>query len=186
MIITTENMKYDEIPTGEILARLYAIYDLGYQRGLEDGSPRRELIFLFELDAVKKDGTPYTIATKHFTASMHPKAGLRIFIESWRGMPYVDDEVKHFDTDILIGQCCFLNVVQSAPENGKKPWRIIFSIRGRGATPAFMTRMKPGFIPDWIVKVCEKQVMAPQDMPSSTANCGGAGGYKPPDNRMEF
>lgn len=206
LIITTDNMESEEIPTGETLARLYNIYDIGFQVAGEGNQPRRELVFLFELDAEKKDGTPFLISER-FTASMHPKANLRAFIEGWRGEPYSDDDVRTFDAATLIGFYAFLNIVRRPAEKGKKEWSEIFAIRKRGETPPFMTRMQPGFTPDWITKAIAKQLPdpagshggarqapgnqgtrgqqpGPQNMTGRQPNSTGR--YQPPDNRTDF
>lgn len=40
----------------------------------------------------RSDGSPHTIS-KRFTASLHAKAGLRKFLESWRGRPSPPEEL---------------------------------------------------------------------------------------------
>jgi hypothetical protein len=196
LVIITDNMETEEIPTGESLARLYNIYDIGYQSAGGGNMARREVVFLFELDALKKDGKPYLISQR-FTASMHPKANLRSFIEAWKGSPFADDEVREYDLEKLIGKCAFVNVVRRPAENGKKEWSEIFAIRSRGTVAPFITRLQPGFVPDWVTKAIAKQLpghndpgasngSGPQNMPPRPAGSPGAGKYIPPNGTDEF
>ncbi|TAH55178.1 MAG: hypothetical protein EWM51_03595 [Treponema sp.] len=159
MIIKTENMETTEYPETETLARLYKVFDLGYQPGIE--GPQHEIALLFELDALTPDKKPMTI-TKRFTASMHPKANLRKFIEAWRGSPFNDDEVKIFDTDTLEGQYAFLTFTKKKSNKTGKVWTDIFQIRRKPReVPPFQKRLQPGFVPDWIKQAIEKQIQNP-------------------------
>ncbi len=169
MIIRTDNMESTEYPETETLSRLYKVFDLGYQPGIE--GPQHEVAFLFELDAVTGDGKPMTI-TKRFTASMHPKANLRRFIESWRGKPFTDEEVKVFDTAPLESQYAYLTLTKKKSTKTGKDWTDIFQIRRKPKEdPPFPKRLQEGFIPDWIKTAIEKQIKNPaQGMQGGTAD----------------
>lgn len=159
MIIKTDNMESTEYPESETLSRLYKVFDLGYQPGIE--GPQHEVAFLFELDALTADGKPMTI-TKRFTASMHPKANLRRFVEAWRGKPFNDEEVKVFDTDQLEGLYAYLTFCKKKSAKTGKDWTDIFQIRRKPKEdPPFSKRLQPGFIPEWVKTAIDKQIQNP-------------------------
>jgi hypothetical protein len=61
---------------------------------------------------------PYSL-TKEFTLSLHEKATLRKFLESWRGKNFTEDEAKSFDVTKLLGVPCMLSVIHKTGGNGK-------------------------------------------------------------------
>jgi len=84
-----------------------------------------------------KVGKPYMI-NKRYTNSTHPKATLRIHIESWRGKKFTDEEFCAFDIEKLIGVCCQIQIAHNVsggdtyanimaivpPPKGRPPLRI--------------------------------------------------------------
>ena len=66
---------------------------------------------IFLTDAPHKDDNPQTVS-RWFTASMHPKANLRAFVESWFGKKLPKDQTD-FDTEKLIGCKASLQVVHN-------------------------------------------------------------------------
>lgn len=61
---------------------------------------------------------PYVIS-REFTLSMHEKATLRKFLESWRGKHFTDDEAKSFDITKLLGIACMISVTHKTSASGK-------------------------------------------------------------------
>lgn len=81
---------------------------LGYTVDQFPGTPPKlvekyALIFL-TLDTNPETGRPFEMA-REFTISMHEKAGLRKFLESWRNKRYTDDEARSVPLHKVIGQC---------------------------------------------------------------------------------
>ncbi len=73
-------------------------------------TPNEQTVF-----AEGKPEQPYTLG-KEFKISLHEKASLRKFIESWRGATLTDAEAKKFDLSSLLGQPCMLNVTHTTKE----------------------------------------------------------------------
>lgn len=98
------------------------LLDLGTQVSVYDGESKsaRKLLLQFEIcdsDNRRDDGTPHVIS-KRFTSSLHTKAALRGFLESWRGRPFTPEELRGFDLKVLVGQACLLGVVHTTrPDN---------------------------------------------------------------------
>lgn len=70
-------------------------------------TPNEKTVFSEE-----KGEQPFTLY-KEFKISLHEKATLRKFIESWRGAPLTDAEARKFDLSSLLGQPCMLNVTHT-------------------------------------------------------------------------
>lgn len=119
---------FELCPVGVHLARCYRIVDLGTQKNefmgevkylhkitmsweihgtVEDGTPLR-----------MKDGRPYSIF-KNYTLSWSQKANLRNDLQSWRGKPFSQDELRRFDLKSVLGAWCMLNVIERQGNNGK-------------------------------------------------------------------
>lgn len=79
---------YTPPEAGTFPARCCALIDLGTQTATYEGETKaaRKILVSFEItdsDNRRDDGSPH-IVSKRFTASLHPKAGLRKFLEAWR------------------------------------------------------------------------------------------------------
>jgi hypothetical protein len=70
----------------------------------------------WQVEEMMDDGKPYIVQSR-YTASLHEKSRLRKDLESWRGRPFSEAELRAFDLEVLIGVNCLLNVVQTA-KNG--------------------------------------------------------------------
>lgn len=104
---------------GTFTAVCCAIIDLGTQVSTFEGESKsaRKIMLAFELtdpDAGQRDDGGPHIIRKRFTASLHPKAGLRKFLESWRGRPFDAQELKGFSLPVLLGKPCLLGIVHEA------------------------------------------------------------------------
>lgn len=67
---------------------------------------------VFEVDAVKNDGSRYGVWSRCLTASLNEKANLRKFLRSWFGGDLSKPQLDDFDTECLIGKPAQLVVVQ--------------------------------------------------------------------------
>lgn len=55
---------------------------------------------------------------KEFTLSMHEKASLRKYLESWRGKQYTEADAKRVDVSKLIGAPCMITVMHKVSKSG--------------------------------------------------------------------
>jgi len=78
---------------------------------------------------------PYHVR-KEYTLSMNEKASLRIFLKSWRGKDFTEEEAKAFDVTKLLGVPCLLNIVH---KTGKKdPSKVYDEVASVGPMPKGM------------------------------------------------
>lgn len=115
------------VPAGVHVGRCFRIVDLGTQETEWQGETRlRDQVSIYwELHGEFEDGRPLkdekgeplTIRAT-YTNSLGKKAKLRADLESWRGRPFTDEELKGFELPKLLGAYCLVNVVE-ADRGGK-------------------------------------------------------------------
>lgn len=108
---------FEIVPEGTHIARCVRIVDLGMQPGGKDfPEPKKTVMFTFEIPAemrlINGEERPALIS-RRFTASLHEKATLRKFLETWRGRKFTKDELAGFELRKVLGQPCMLTVVHS-------------------------------------------------------------------------
>lgn len=115
----------------EVAARGIRFTD-GVWSNVPDDIKMRETIWLgFELDQNTPEGDKPLSIRKKFTASIHERATLRIFLERWRGRPFTDAEKTKFDTESIVGVPCQLNIFHK--DFGQGPRQLIdFAIKETG------------------------------------------------------
>lgn len=119
---------YKLVPAGVHVARCFRVVDLGTQETNYNGEAKLtpQMSIYWELHGEDNDGAPLTADNGEpltifstYTKSLGAKAKLRALLESWRGKPFDDGELKGFDVSKLLGAYCMVNVVHSAGSNGK-------------------------------------------------------------------
>lgn len=102
------------VPEGQYVGVCVDVVDLGMVESEWQGETKvqHKCRVVFELGESKADGSRHTISER-FTASLHEKAALRKFLQSWRGKPFTAEELKGFDTESLIGVNAILQVVHN-------------------------------------------------------------------------
>lgn len=111
---------YTPSEAGTFTARCISLIDLGTQTTTYEGQTKQahKLLLQFEVtdpDNCRDDGAPHVVS-KRFTASLHPKAALRGFLEAWRGRPFTPEELRAFDLQALLGAPCLLGIVHAEKE----------------------------------------------------------------------
>lgn len=127
MAIYAENTAttFTPMPAGAYAARCYSMIQIGTITenilGEDKTLHKVRLSFEFptELKVFKEENgeQPYVIS-KEFTLSMHEKATLRKFLESWRGKAFTEEQAKKFDITVLLGVQCLINVIHKTAKNG--------------------------------------------------------------------
>lgn len=112
------------IPAGIHLAKCISIIDLGTQKIIFEKKEKEvhQVRFEFELlnlkytyeDKDTKEEVETTKVTwKNFTISLHAKATMRKFLESWRGRKFTKEELERFDLSKILGKNCQLQIIHS-------------------------------------------------------------------------
>ena len=113
---------FKRVPPGVHVGRCFKIVDLGTQEVEWQGEKKLQdkVTIYWELHGEAEDGTPLKadngepmVIFSTYTNSIGKKAKLRADLESWRGRPFTDEELKGFDISKLINAYCLVNVVQT-------------------------------------------------------------------------
>lgn len=105
------------VPAGIHQAICYLVVDCGTQASSNPAyKPKQKLILGFEFpheraDFGEKKNQPRSLS-RTYGASLNEKSTLRATLESWRGRPFTEEELRGFDPKNLIGANCQVNVVQ--------------------------------------------------------------------------
>lgn len=118
---------FERCPPGLHLARCYRIIDLGTQRTEYMGQTKylHKIMIGWEIHGNKDDGTklamqdgrPFAIF-KNYTLSWSEKANLRLDLQSWRGKPFSQEELRRFDLETVLNKWCMLNIIERAGKTG--------------------------------------------------------------------
>lgn len=117
------DVEFEKAPCGMQQAVLAHVFDIGHQESIYQGKKiiAHKCIFVWELMEKFTEGNfagkPFLIS-KYYTQSLGEKANLRKDLESWRGQPFTEEELKQFDLEKLIGVNCYLNI--GPTESGKR------------------------------------------------------------------
>lgn len=107
-----KSFDYEKHPAGTFAARCYQVVDLGTHYNDRWAKSSHLVRIVFETTKKMKDGRPFSINIK-VTLSMHEKATLRKYLESWRGKAFTSAEADNFDLEKLIGKCALLTITHS-------------------------------------------------------------------------
>lgn len=128
---TSEPSSFELPPAGPVILRCYRVIDLGTQETSWKGAPKlqKKVLLSFELlgDERMKDGRPFSIHSR-YTMSTSEKALLRHDLESWRGQPFTEEEVRSFQVAKVLGKYAYGNIIHEKSKDGSKTYANIASI----------------------------------------------------------
>lgn len=119
---------FEVAPTGMHLARCYRIIGLGTQKSEYMGEVKYlpKVMLGWEIHGTNDDGTPMRMQDgrpfamfKNYTLSWSEKATLRIDLQSWRGKPFSQEEMRRFDLKNVLNAWCMINVIEKQGLDGK-------------------------------------------------------------------
>ena len=119
---------FERCPSGMHLARCYRIVDLGTQKTEYMGQVKylHKVMIGWEIHGTDDSGKPLKMKDerpfaifKNYTLSWSEKANLRLDLQSWRGRPFSQEEMRKFDLKNVLGAFCMLNVIERPGQDGK-------------------------------------------------------------------
>jgi len=125
----------------------------------KEGEKVHKVLLYWMMSECMEDGRPFLV-TQIYTLSLHEKANLRKDLESWRGRPFSEEELKGFDLERLIGVPALVNVIHVKSKNDGKVRARLSSIMG---LPKGMTA--PGIHPDYVRKQDRKEEPQQEEPP---------------------
>ena len=119
---------FQNCPPGMHLARNYQIIDLGTQKDNRNGVVefKHRITLTWEILSKSEDGTPLRMndgrpfsVNKRYNLTWAERSTLRNDLQSWRGRPFTNEELRKFDLKRVLGQYCMINVLHNTSKNGK-------------------------------------------------------------------
>lgn len=116
------------LEAGTYVARCVQLVDLGDQMNELAGRLQRQVMILWEIPSerleINGEDKP-RVMSKTYTLSLSDRAKLRADLETWRGLPFSDEELKGFDLRNILNKGCMLTVVTKASKTTGKPYNTI-------------------------------------------------------------
>ena len=126
MIIEQTEKDFELIPAGTHVARCCGVCDLGLHKETYQGNerlvPKVRISFECPTLIMKEgdfEGMPF-LASRRYTASLNEGSHLREHLISWRGKAFTPEELKKFDTKVLLGVPAQVTIVHLGNEGEKK------------------------------------------------------------------
>lgn len=113
ILMPEKGKDFELVPADTHVATCYRLVDLGTQLVNSYGKSKQQhkIMLSWELpNARMQDGRPFTMHQR-YTLSSNEKSTLRKHLESWRGLPFSDEEFGTFDIGKLLGKTCLMGVV---------------------------------------------------------------------------
>lgn len=107
-------------PEGMHAGRCVDVIDLGWRvKTFQGKSSIKSVCALVFATGERNDQGELITISREFTLSSHEKAGLRLFMERWRGKPYTDEEAEEIDIGKMEGVPALLNIVHGKSKAGR-------------------------------------------------------------------
>jgi hypothetical protein len=103
-------------------------------------------------ELVTDRGDPMAIF-KNYTLSWNDKATLRLDLQSWRGKPFTEAEMRRFDISTVLGAWCMLTVIPRPGKNGK----IYSNVKGVSPVASIIKQagLPPAINPNQLFRLAE-------------------------------
>lgn len=141
-------------PAGQYAARCVDVVDVGWVKTQYGPKYRVRLVFFGgeteekETDEGKKTFPLLVFST--FSATLSERGNLRPFLESWRGQPFTEDELKKFDLEKLLHAPAFLQIVHNKSPDGTRTYANVKTIM------KLPKGMKAPEAPEGFIRACER------------------------------
>jgi len=171
---------FDKVPCGAQHAIASKLYDLGWQPGYQGGRPTHQIVVLFELckRMTKGDfaGQRFRV-TQQYNATLGSEdkpSKLRTHLVSWKGKEFTPEQVAGFDLRGILGKHCTLSLIETKKADGKTFAKIVGIMPRMQGTEDMKDEAPVDFIPEWVQKRQQQQLMAPPTDEAHTSPAAGA------------
>lgn len=106
----SETKNYAPAPEGTHQGVCVDVIDVGLKPNpFREGTQQHKIDIAWQIDEHREDGKRFVVY-KRYTLSLNEKANLRHDLESWRGKPFTEDELRGFDVEAVIGANALINI----------------------------------------------------------------------------
>jgi hypothetical protein len=130
LIIKGQDEDFTPAPPGLHQAVCVDVVDLGMVEG--PFGEKRKLKIIWQLKGRNAKGERFQVR-QSYTQSLHEKARLRHDLETWRGQPFTQDQIRMFDAESLLGANCQMQVAHRVNAKGRtyaNPTAIVPLVKG--------------------------------------------------------
>lgn len=184
MIIAKDSSesKFPKLPlpeAGTTQAVCCGVWDLGLQKTTYNDVEKVKHQVVIAWEVVEKinapeseyHGKPYMLS-KTYTVSLYEGANLRKDLESWRGTPFTETEIKDgFDVEKLYGINCFVGIAHEQDRSGNgKTYANITAILplAKGMEKIKSLRTREETPPKWVTEKATQAVSELPPMPDTS------------------
>lgn len=113
-VVVSAGKAFTPAPAGVHPGVCCDVVDLGMVTSQWEGkkTTKHKVRVVWQIGEIHPETQKPFIVSKRYTASLHEKAALRKDLQSWRGRPFTNEELKAFDLDAVVGANALLNIVQ--------------------------------------------------------------------------
>ena len=114
-IVAKAGASFEVCPAGSYSAVCCDIVDLGLVEITYSGRVRKQhkVRVIWQVDEKNSGGNRFQVS-KRYTLSLHEKAALRKDLESWRGVPFSEEQLSGWDIEAVLNIPCMVSIVQNA------------------------------------------------------------------------
>lgn len=114
-IVAKAGASFEICPAGSYSAVCCDIVDLGLVESNYSGKVKKQhkVRVAWQVDEKKSSGERFQVS-KRYTLSLHEKAALRKDLESWRGVPFSEEQLSGWDIEAVLNVPCMVSIVQNA------------------------------------------------------------------------
>ena len=114
-VMVSEGKNYPTHPSGTFLAQCIDVIPYDAVRS-SHGKKRDRVCLRFFCGKYHEGGDPAWVDA-FFTRSLNARAKLREFLESWRGRPFDEAELKGFDLEVLLKANAYVQIIHRRGEH---------------------------------------------------------------------
>jgi hypothetical protein len=156
-------------PAGMHQAVCVDVVDKGMVESAFYKKTSHKCLIVWEIDEVMDTGERFTVR-RMYTVSLNEKASLRKDLESWRGKPFKEEELRGFDVETVLGANCNLSIVQQTRD---------------GDTYANIMAVAPLMRTQQKIKASDRYVRV-KDRPETKQGTGNGGAVQAESGRRDY
>lgn len=159
-IVAKKESTFTPAPEGQWRAVCCDVVDLGMVKTEWNGTTKTQhkIRVVFQIEEINPENNKPFLIQQRFTLSMHEKAALRKFLESWRGKSYTEDQANQgIDVELMVGQNAVIQIAHTnrngntwadilsimKPMRGQKPLAVMDYVRVVDRPPENNGKAKP-------------------------------------------
>ena len=182
--------EFPKAPEGVHQAVCYGVVDIGTHKSPKFGNKQHKCIIFFEFAKLKlEDGRPMVLSN-NYTLSLGEKSNLGKHLKSWKGRAMTQDEKDAFESNMLIGKNCVLQIIHSDDGQYANIENILPLMDGMEVyQPENKTidyELQPGYIPEDMYDWVADKIRASEEWNEAPDGVGEADGEDAPDEASKI